>query len=120
MSIPELLRRQWNGYPKYHQSPANLLLHIVVVPLFLVGNIALVLALLTSSWRLAGLSLAAMVVSVVLQGRGHRQEPVPPEPFSSPVNAVARIFFEQWMTFPRFVVSGAWLRALRADRKTDY
>jgi hypothetical protein len=64
--------------------------------------------------------MAAMVVSVALQGRGHRQEPVPPEPFSGPVNAVARLFFEQWVTFPRFVISGAWLRAVRTARKTDY
>jgi hypothetical protein len=27
---------------------------------------------------------------------------------------VGRIFFEQWITFPRFVLSGGWLRALRS------
>ena len=34
-------------------------------------------------------------------------------PFTSPANAVARIFCEQWITFPRFVLSGGWYRALR-------
>lgn len=58
-------------------------------------------------------SLVVMVVSMALQGRGHRIEAVPPEPFTSAGNAVARIFLEQWVTFPRFVVSGGWIRALR-------
>ena len=35
MSIRELLRWQWQGYPRYHHSRANLAVHILVVPLFL-------------------------------------------------------------------------------------
>ena len=115
MTIRELLRWQWEGYPRYHHSRFNLLLHIVVVPLFLMGNVALLAGLARQSWVVAGGAAAVMVISVVLQGRGHRQEPVPPEPFTSPGNAVARIFCEQWITFPRFVLSGGWLRALRAQ-----
>ena len=58
-----------------------------------------------------------MVLSLALQGRGHRWEPVPPEPFTGPMNAVARLLCEQWITFPRFVLSGGWRDALRrADR----
>ncbi len=113
MGISELLRWQWDGYPTYHQSRANLLLHIVVVPLFWVGNIGLVVALFSLSWLLALVSIAAMVVSVALQGRGHAQEEVPPVPFSSPANAVSRILLEQWISFPRYLLSGGWLRALR-------
>lgn len=113
MSIPELLRWQWSGYPRYHHSRANLLIHVVVVPLFLVGNVGLVAALVERSLVLGLTSLIAMVVSVALQGRGHRQEDIPPEPFTSHTNAVSRIFLEQWVTFPRFVISGGWLRALR-------
>jgi hypothetical protein len=56
-------------------------------------------------------------VSIALQGRGHRGEPVPPVPFSSSGNALARIFLEQWITFPRFVLSGGWSRALRGARE---
>lgn len=113
MSPVQLLRWQWEGYPRYHQSRANLALHIVVVPLFLAGNVLLVVALAKGWWWTALLSLAAMGVSVALQGRGHGQEVVPPEPFTSPLNAVSRILFEQWITFPRFVLSGGWSRALR-------
>jgi hypothetical protein len=113
MTLPELLRWQWQGYPRYHRSRANLLLHVIVVPVFLIGNLALLVAMGQRSWLLAGLSVVAMVASIAAQGAGHRREPVPPEPFRSPLDAVARIVCEQWVTFPRFVASGGWWRALR-------
>jgi hypothetical protein len=115
MGIRELLRWQWEGYTRYHQSRANLVLHIFVVPLFLVGNIGLIVGLARGSWITALLAVVAMVVSVVLQGRGHGKEDVPSVPFTGPANAVLRIFLEQWITFPRFVLSGSWLAALRAE-----
>jgi len=113
MNVTELLRWQWEGYPRYHRSRFNLLLHIVVVPLFLAGNVALVAGLLGGAWAVAIAGGVAMIVSVALQGRGHGREPTPPEPFTGPRNALSRIFFEQWVTFPRFVLSGGWLQALR-------
>jgi hypothetical protein len=115
MSVVQLLRWQRDGYPRYHHSRANLVLHVVVVPVFLAGNILLLVALAQGWWLTALLSLAAMVVSVALQGRGHGQEALPPEPFTGPLNAVARIFLEQWVTFPLFVISGSWWRALRNE-----
>jgi hypothetical protein len=116
MGVSELLAWQWQGYTRYHGSRANLLLHIVVVPLFLVGNVLMVVALARGAWIGALLGLAAMAVSVALQGRGHAGEAVPPEPFTDPRNAVARIVLEQWITFPRFVLTGGWLRAWRQAR----
>ena len=113
MSTSDLLRWQWEGYRRYHRGKFNLLLHIVVVPLFLVGNVGIIVALARGAWPLAFAGLLVMVASVVLQSRGHKMEAVPPEPFTSPSNAVARIFLEQWITFPRFVLSGGWWRALR-------
>ena len=113
MGVKELLHWQWSGYPRYHRSRANLLIHIVVVPLFLVGNVGLVVALVQRSLLLAVVSVVAMVVSAALQGRGHRLEQTPPEPFTGAANAVSRIFLEQRVTFPRFVMSGGWHRALR-------
>ena len=59
MTLPELLRWQWDGYPRYHRSRANLLLHIVVVPLFLGGNLAIVLGMATLSWAPAAVGIAA-------------------------------------------------------------
>lgn len=113
MPVIQLLRWQWTGYSRYHQSRANLLLHLAVVPLFLAGNVFLLVALALGWWVGVAISLAAMVLSVALQGRGHGQEAVPPEPFTSPLNAVLRIVLEQWVTFPRFVLSGGWRRAWR-------
>jgi hypothetical protein len=114
MSVAELLRWQWDGYPRVHRSRTNLLVHIVVVPLFVLGNVGLIGALVAGSPLLGAISLVAMVVSVALQGRGHKQEQIPPEPFTGPANAISRIFLEQWVTFPRFVMSGKWFRAFRA------
>lgn len=113
MSASQLLRWQWEGYPRYHRSRFNLLLHIAAVPMFLVGNVALVVALVQRSWHIGIAAVVAMALSVALQGRGHRHEHIPPEPFTSPLNAVARIFLEQWVTFPRFLFSGSWAHALR-------
>jgi hypothetical protein len=113
MNVAELLSWQWDGYPRVHRSRANLLIHIFVVPLFLAGNIGLAVALVSRSLAVGAFSLVAMVLSVALQGRGHKQELVPPEPFTGLANAVSRIFLEQWVTFPRFVISGKWLRAFQ-------
>jgi uncharacterized membrane protein YGL010W len=70
------------GYPKYHQSRANLLIYIVAVPLFLLGTVTLVVAAVELSFVLLALAIGCIVVAVALQGRGHRLEAVPPEPFS--------------------------------------
>jgi hypothetical protein len=114
MSISELLSWQWQGYPRYHRSRINLLLHLIVVPLFLLGNVILLVAIVQRSWVVAALAVGAMVSSVAVQGAGHRREPVPPELFKSPLDAVSRLMCEQWVTFPRFVASGGWLQAWRS------
>jgi phage terminase small subunit len=100
-------------YARYHQRRSNLLLHIAFVPLFLAGNVALLAALIERRWLAALGAVILTILSLAVQGRGHRGEPVPPEPFTGPVNAVTRILLEQWVTFPRFVLSGAWSRAVR-------
>jgi len=38
MSVQQLLRWQWSDYAAKHRSRANLLIHIVAVPLFQVGT----------------------------------------------------------------------------------
>ena len=113
MNASSLLRAQCAGYSRYHQSRPNLLLHIVLVPLFLIGNVALGIGLVERRWLLTLGAVALTGVSLAIQGRGHREEPVPPEPFTGPLDAMRRILLEQWVTFPRFVLSGAWMRALR-------
>ena len=52
-----------------------------------------------------------------MQGRGHGREPVPPEPFTSPFNAVSRLFLEQWVTFPQLRPFRGWRDALRSAQR---
>jgi hypothetical protein len=113
MTASELLRWQWNAYQNYHGSRTNLLIHIAAVPMFLLANLSLFVSLFEFSLFRALISLFAMVVAFGLQARGHGLEKNPSVPFSSPGNAIVRIFLEQWITFPRFVFSGGWLRSLQ-------
>lgn len=112
MNVSSMLRTQWTSYSRYHQSRPNLLLHIVLVPLFIASNVTLLIALAEHRWLLALGALALTGLSLTIQGRGHSKEPVPAQPFTGPVNAVSRILLEQWVTFPRFVLTGGWMRAL--------
>jgi len=117
MTVGQLLTWQWQGYARYHQNTTNLLLHIVAIPLFIVANVLLIVAVVKVSLGLLALAVLGIVVSVIVQGRGHTLERVPPEPFTGPANALGRLFFEQWVTFPRFVLSGGWSRNLAHSRK---
>ena len=108
-----LLQWQWKGYADNHRSRGNLLLHIVAVPVFVFGNCLTLFGILTVSWLLALSGLGLSLISIALQGKGHKTENKAPDPFTSKTNMVARIFLEQWVTFPRFVISGGWFKALR-------
>jgi len=118
MTAAQLLKWQWQGYAKYHQNATNLLLHIFAVPLFILANVLAIVAVVKLSLLLFIAAILDLVVSVNIQGRGHRLEPIPPEPFTGPANVLGRLFFEQWVTFPRFVLSGGWSRNLAHARKS--
>ena len=107
----QLLKWQGEGYPLYHQARINLLLHIVGVPAFLVGNLGVLASAFSGSLTRAGLSVGLMAAGFALQGLGHQREKKPAVPFTSPANAIARIFLEQWISFPQFVLTGGWSRA---------
>jgi hypothetical protein len=108
-----LLGWQWAVYPDAHRNRKNLWLHALTVPVFMAGTVAAVTSPFTGAGAAAG-GIVAMAVAMAAQGRGHRQETMPPAPFRGPLDVVARIFAEQWITFPRFVMSGGLGRALRA------
>jgi hypothetical protein len=105
-----LLQRQWSSYSAAHQNRTNLLIHLFAVPLFMLATVGLVFAVLRLSIILGVLSLIGLVVALALQAKGHALEPVAPEPFAGGLDFVRRLFAEQWITFPRFVISGGWLR----------
>ena len=114
MGISELLQWQWNGYPKYHQSKANLLIHIITVPIFITCTAAMTVMLFKLNWLGALITAILAKIAFAVQGIGHKREPNTSVPFSNPANAALRMFFEQWLTFPRFVLSGGWLRAYKS------
>ncbi len=62
------------------------------------------------------LPLILMVLSIVVQGIGHKKEQNPPGKFTGSVNAVVRIFLEQTITFPKFVLSGGWFAAIQKNK----
>ncbi|MCA9647069.1 MAG: DUF962 domain-containing protein [Polyangiaceae bacterium] len=108
-----LLAWQFHGYSQNHVARQNLLLHVFTVPLFQLGTLAVLSSPL--AWWLGAVGFATMVGCVALQGRGHRLEEAPPAPFRGPFDVLARLFVEQWVTFPRFVLSGGFGRAWRVS-----
>jgi hypothetical protein len=108
---------QWADYAETHRSRANLWLHLVVVPVFLLAQALALWALVLGAWWTLALALAAMFGALGLQQRGHAQEARRPAPFASLGQAVLRLWLEQCVTFPRFVISGRWWQAVRATRR---
>jgi hypothetical protein len=112
-----LLARQWAHYHEVHAARRNLAIHIATVPMFLAGTLAAVASPFVA-WWLAPAGLVGMIAAVAAQGKGHAIEANPPLPFRSGAEAVGRIFFEQWFTFPRYVLTGRFARAWRASAQT--
>ncbi|HEV3175051.1 MAG TPA: Mpo1-like protein [Stellaceae bacterium] len=109
MSIREnLLAWQWSDYAAKHQARANLLIHIVAVPLFAAGLVCLVLGIVRADWLPAVPGLVGILVGLAAQGVGHGKEPQRPVPFQGPADFITRFLAEQFVTFPRFVISGGW------------
>jgi hypothetical protein len=107
-----LVRWQWTLYPDGHRDRRNLIIHAATVPLFILGSSSVAIAPILNPW-MAAFGAGAMLVAVAAQGRGHKLEATAPVPFRSPFDAAARLFVEQWINFPRFVLSGAFARAWR-------
>jgi uncharacterized membrane protein YGL010W len=108
-----LLAWQWSDYPAKHQSRANLLLHIVAVPVFELGTLVVLYGAARRSPLAVLIGAVAAAISIAVQGRGHRLEPETPAAFDGPLDFVSRLLAEQWVTFPRFVLSGRWYHNLR-------
>jgi len=105
-----LLAWQWSLYANGHRDRRNLLVHVLTVPIFMLGTCALVAAPFVGWWNVP-IGAAAMVGAMGLQGWTHRAEAVAPVPFRGALDVVARIMAEQWITFPRFVLTGGLFRS---------
>jgi hypothetical protein len=76
-------------------------------------------ASLVLGWGLAVAGATAMTGAMLAQGRGHAQEKEKPAIFRGPMDVLVRILAEQWITFPRFVLSGSFFAAWRGGDTSD-
>lgn len=65
------------------------------------------------SFTNVAIGVVGLIAALGLQRHGHSLEAQAAEPFSDRKDAVQRLLVEQFVTFPRFVLSGAWWRAWR-------
>jgi hypothetical protein len=100
-------------YAHFHRDRGNMLIHIIAVPAFIYGAWLVISGVIAGRWLGAVFGLAAIGVSMAVQGIGHRREPNPPLPFDGPGDFISRILSEQFYKFPLFVLSGEWLRTIR-------
>jgi len=116
MTFAQLVDTQWSDYPERHRNRTSLLIHIVAVPVLWVGALqvlgGLLLLLLGVPGAFGMLIWAAVLIggSLFAQGRGHAMEAVPPDKFTDAADFARRVLAEQFINFPRFVLTGAWLR----------
>ena len=106
---------QYRHYPEFHGHRANLLLHILTVPVFQLGTVMLFTGPLWGAWWYSLVGLGVMAGAVVAQGVGHARESNPPVPFAGPLDVATRIVLEQWINFPRYVLSGGFSRAWKGQ-----
>lgn len=114
---PDLVTLQFAGYARAHGARANLAIHLASAPLFVAGVIGAPGAALAGHYSAAAILLGVALVAFFSQAVGHAREANAPEPFRSPLDVVARVFVEQFVTFPRFVLSGGFARARGAARR---
>ncbi|KEY89380.1 DUF962 domain-containing protein [Pseudomonas capeferrum] len=115
--LPNLPAWQWRGYHHNHRHPANLVLHLIAVPLFMLGTLLVLSGLFALDLGQIAVGVISLIAGLGLQRHGHRLETEQPEPFANRKDAVQRLLTEQFITFPRFVLSGAWWRAWRERHK---
>jgi uncharacterized membrane protein YGL010W len=111
---PKLVEWQWSAYQQYHGSRTNLLIHILAVPMFILSTVNVLWSLANLQFFFASFAVGGMLIAFMAQAVGHAQEKNEAIPFDGPLDAVSRIFVEQFFNFPRFVVSGGWWKAFRA------
>ena len=115
MSFPQLLAWAWRETPPVHRNATNLMIHIVAVPLFVLGHVFLVAGLIVNPWLLAGAALC-IVVSLAAQKYGHSLERTQVHAFTGASDFIRRLYAEQFCNFWRFLFSGQWYASLKSSR----
>jgi hypothetical protein len=100
-------------YTKFHVDRLNLAIHLLFVPVFAVAFALSILALAQGNLAESSRLIAVALFAFAFQAVGHKREPVPPEPFTGPVNFLQRKVAEQYFRFWRFLFQGDFVRAWR-------
>lgn len=106
----------WIRYRNVHSDRRNLLIHLATQPLFTAGLAASLLGPLLGLGWFSALGPVVMLLAIAAQGRGHAFERQAFAGFAGPGDALWTLLREQLVTFPRFVLSGRFARALREAR----
>ena len=115
MSFAELVSWAWRETPPVHENGTNLVIHIVAVPLFVLGHVLLIAGLLVTPWLFAAAALS-IVASLAVQKFGHSLERNQVPPFTGAGDFLRRLYAEQFCNLWRFLVSGRWYANFRASR----
>ena len=115
MSIPELVDWAWRETPPVHKNSANLLIHLVAVPLFALGHFLIVAGIFTGPW-VSVTGILNSVASLAAQKFGHSLEQTPVHAFTGAADFFRRLYAEQFCNFWRFLFSGQWYASLRASQ----
>lgn len=108
------MRIDWSEYLRVHADRANLVIHIIAVPMFIGATALLIVNLWRGEYVLAFAALMAALIAMALQGNGHQREQEPSRPFSGSLDFLQRWFTEQFVIFPLFFLSGRWWKQYRA------
>ncbi|HWA01395.1 MAG TPA: hypothetical protein VG841_13880 [Caulobacterales bacterium] len=111
MSLARIVSDQIADYPRVHRSHTILRIHLLAVPMFWAGLVALVIAAATLTLSAAVVGAVLLLLSIALQGWAHKKEKEQPIPFKSPLEFLIRITTENLYVFPRYVLSGGWKKA---------
>ena len=114
MSFRELVNWAWSETAPVHRNRTNLLIHIFAVPMFVIGNVLLLVAVFQNLW-LALAGVLAIAASLTFQKIGHAREQIEVIPFSGPYDFLRRVYAEQFCNFWRFLFSGNWRAAFKAS-----
>ncbi len=88
-----------------HWSKKNLIIHIFAVPIFIISNISILYWIFQLNIIVILLSFWLIWFSLLLQWKWHKLETNKPKKFSSKWDFIKRIYIEQFITFPLFLIS---------------
>jgi hypothetical protein len=119
MKFLDLVEKQWDDYSDRHRNRNGLLIKLVAVALFwfvgfqLIGGLLLMLLGVPGAFGMLFWALVLGGISLGAQQAARSMERGPQERAKDPAELVQRILADQFINFPRFVLSGRWLKNLQ-------